>query len=89
MDQDRIQKTTEIPQLQCLDEVIPDVPAVFVEQVPHVHVVAEDSRRSHGCRSLRTLRPQRFHMVRGTETSESLEHCTCLPVNTGRNRRIG
>ena len=30
----------EIPQLQCVDEVI-DVPAVFVEQVPHVHVVAE------------------------------------------------
>ena len=33
-----IQKTTEIPQLQCVNEVI-DVPAVFVEQAPHVHVV--------------------------------------------------
>ena len=35
MDQ-TVQKTMEIPQLQCVDEVI-DVPAVFVEQVPHVH----------------------------------------------------
>ena len=35
-----IQETTEIPQSQCVDEVI-DVPAVFVEQVPHVHVVAK------------------------------------------------
>ena len=44
MDQ-TVQKTMEISQLQCVDEVI-DVPAVFVEQVPHVHVVAK-TQRSH------------------------------------------
>ena len=33
-----IQKTTDIPQLQCIDKVI-DVPVVSVAQAPHVQIV--------------------------------------------------
>ena len=70
MDQ-TVQKTMEIPQLQCLDEVI-DVPAVFVEQVPHVHVVAETVEESQSEIVEKTAETPEIQMVRGTETSESL-----------------
>ena len=65
-----VQKTIEIPQLQCIDKV--DVPVVQVVQVPQVQVVEQTVEIHHLQTVEKNFEIPQIQMVQGTQTSESL-----------------
>ena len=65
-----VQKTMEIHQLQCTDDVV-DVPIVLVMQSPLVHVVAETAVIPQLPLGEKIVAIPKVRTVQGTQTSES------------------
>ena len=67
-----IQKTTDIPQLQCIDEAIDDL----VVQVPQVQVSEKTVEISQLQTAEKIVDTRETQMIQGIQTSESLVHLT-------------
>ena len=66
-----VQKTKEIPQLQCVDNVV-DGPVAHVEHVPQTHVVEKTVEISQLDVVEKTAEIPEIQTIHGTQTSESL-----------------
>ena len=66
-----VQKTKEIPQLQCIDNVV-DGPVAHVEHVPQAHVVEKTVEISQLDVVEKTAETPEIQTIHGTQTFESL-----------------
>ena len=79
-----VQKTMEIPQLQCIDEAIDDL----VVQVPQVQVSEKTVEISQLQAAEKIVETRETQAIQGIQTSESLVHLTGAMKPDGPNDKI-